>query len=95
MDEHVHLYCRSLLDFEFHEDKLVHENGCGNLRADVHTGNQKDFRADVKGVDEENDANVGPGSVKENITVGLKGTVVVVKLDEVVDWTHVGEYWLN
>lgn len=44
----VHLYCQLCLEFSFHKDVLVHENGCGDLRADMHTVDKIYFDLDVE-----------------------------------------------
>lgn len=82
-DVHVYLYCNLRFDFDFHENKLVHESECRDLQADVHTENENEFEIDVEGADEEVDMNVGLEGVKE-IVFGLR-VIVIVKLDAVVD----------
>lgn len=52
IDMRVHLYRQLRLDFDFHEKNLVHENRCGDLRADVHTEDEKSFGVDVEGAGE-------------------------------------------
>lgn len=82
------------MDFDFHEDKLLHENGCADLQADVHNEYENNFCVDVEHADEEVEVDVGLESVKELIAVGLR-VIVLVELDGVADWMHVGERWSN
>lgn len=48
MYAHAHLYHHLRSEFEFHEDILVHEKWCGDLRADVNTEHENDFGVDIE-----------------------------------------------
>lgn len=61
---HIRLYHQFRLDFDFYADKLVHENRCADLRADVHTKNRHDFGRYMEGTDEKIDADHGLESKK-------------------------------
>lgn len=62
----------------------MYENGCKNLRTDVHTVDMNDIAVDVENSNEEVEVDIGFKNARERIAVGLS-VVVVEKLDMVVD----------
>lgn len=93
MDVHVYSYRQLRLNFGFHEDMLVLEISGADLRDDVHTDDKNNFETEAKEGNEEADANIGLESVKESIAMGMSVTVVV-RLNVVLNWIHVGSCWL-
>lgn len=89
-DVNVHSYHQLCMEIYFYENTPVHENGCADTQADVHTEDANDFGKVVEDANEEVDADNGLESVRKGISADLR-VIVDMNLYVVVDCIQVGE----